>query len=82
MLVYMQYVLSCASYICFQSLSLFFSFFHTDSFVNSQEWTLSRTVPELKLVSMVLILIICIEYINCHFSVVLPYLLMISECKL
>ena len=65
-----------------KSFFVFLFFFHTDSFVNSQEWTLSRTVPELKLVSMVLILIICIEYINCHFSVVLPYFLMISECKL
>ena len=26
--------------------------FSTDSFVNSQEWTLSRTVPELKLVGL------------------------------
>ena len=29
----------------------FFVLFSSDSFVNSQEWTLSRSVPELKVVS-------------------------------
>lgn len=40
---------------CFSTLldfiSLFVSFPSSDSFVNSQEWTLSRSVPELKVVS-------------------------------
>lgn len=36
--------------------SFFFSFDFIDSFVNSQEWTLSRLVPDLRLVSFSLFL--------------------------
>lgn len=36
----------------FRNNSDFFCLFSTDSFVNSQEWTLSRSVPELKVVSL------------------------------
>lgn len=42
-----------------------FVFFFLDSFVNSQEWTLSRSVPELKVVSNFFLLFLTILVLIC-----------------